>query len=151
MIKPRGPEGFMYVEVFGEPKPQPRPRACVRGRHAMMYDAGTADHWKWLVGKAIREAGFTLEAEKSFHVEMNFYISRPKSHYSQSKKNFGCLKSDVPLFCTKKPDCDNLAKAVLDAMTDTQCVWRDDSQVVILNISKQYGGPAGVEIKIKTI
>jgi Holliday junction resolvase RusA-like endonuclease len=40
-----------------------------------------------------------------------------------------------------KPDCDNLAKAVLDCITQLGCFWRDDSQVVHLTISKEYTLP----------
>ena len=36
---------------------------------------------------------------------------------------------------TTKPDADNLAKAVLDALTDLG-FWGDDSQIVVLHISK---------------
>lgn len=40
---------------------------------------------------------------------------------------------------TKKPDCDNVAKAVLDAMNGL--VFFDDSQVVELHLRKEYGEP----------
>jgi len=37
---------------------------------------------------------------------------------------------------TVKPDCDNLLKLLLDAGNDI--LWRDDSQIVQLECSKQY-------------
>lgn len=40
----------------------------------------------------------------------------------------------------KKPDVDNIAKVVLDAMN--KCVWSDDSQVHGLAVSKVYDGQA---------
>lgn len=33
---------LLNIFVSGEPKPQPRTRACVRGKHAGTYDPGTA-------------------------------------------------------------------------------------------------------------
>lgn len=39
---------------------------------------------------------------------------------------------------TAKPDADNLAKAVLDAMTRAGA-WKDDSQVSSLRVMKYYG------------
>ena len=46
-----------------------------------------------------------------------------------------------------KPDCDNLAKAVLDALNGV--LWQDDSQVVELSVSKWYA--AGDESPRTTI
>lgn len=38
---------------------------------------------------------------------------------------------------TSRPDCDNLAKLILDVMTDLG-YWHDDSQIAKLSISKQF-------------
>ena len=49
-----------------------------------------------------------------------------------------------------KPDIDNAAKLVLDALNGT--AWRDDSQVTLLEASKmprtRYGGGCAVEIRV---
>jgi Holliday junction resolvase RusA-like endonuclease len=42
-----------------------------------------------------------------------------------------------------KPDLDNLAKAVMDAISDLGTIWRDDSQVAALRMSKMYTGCGG--------
>ena len=47
---------------------------------------------------------------------------------------------------TKKPDLDNLAKAVLDAMNKT--IIKDDSQIYSLNIQKYYDENPGIGIII---
>jgi Holliday junction resolvase RusA-like endonuclease len=49
---------------------------------------------------------------------------------------------------TKRPDIDNLAKAVKDALKGV--VYRDDSQIVEAHLFKQYGEPA-VKIELKTL
>ncbi|MEV8610235.1 RusA family crossover junction endodeoxyribonuclease [Amycolatopsis sp. NPDC051373] len=49
----------------------------------------------------------------------------------------------------KKPDCDKLSRAVLDALT--KVVWVDDSQVVHLDATKriaEIGEPPGVHISV---
>ena len=48
---------------------------------------------------------------------------------------------------TKKPDCDNMAKIVLDALNEV--AFHDDSQIVDLHIKKQYGDFPNVMIKLK--
>ena len=53
---------------------------------------------------------------------------------------------------TKKPDIDNIAKSVLDALNGT--AWNDDKQVCSPNVSKQYERStpnAGVEVWIREI
>ena len=45
---------------------------------------------------------------------------------------------------TKKPDLDNLAKAVLDAMNGV--VFLDDSQIVKLTLSKRYSKLGNIQI-----
>lgn len=51
-------------------------------------------------------------------------------------------KLDAP-----KPDVDNYAKAVLDAMTKAG-VWKDDSQVAFLAIKKQWGDVGSLSIEV---
>jgi Holliday junction resolvase RusA-like endonuclease len=53
-------------------------------------------------------------------------------------------KAATTVFCTKKPDCDNIAKIVLDALNGI--AFHDDSQVSCLTVHKHYvaastGGP----------
>lgn len=68
-------------------------------------------------------------------VALRFYMKRPKSHYRSVQKK-PVLKDDAPTFHTNKPDGDNLAKAVLDALGGL--VWDDDKQVSHLSVEKWY-------------
>lgn len=52
---------------------------------------------------------------------------------------------------TKKPDVDNLAKAILDALVKEAKILGDDNMVTDLNVQKRYiepGHPEGVEIDL---
>ena len=56
----------------------------------------------------------------------------------------------IPMPHASKPDIDNLAKAVMDAMGDCD-VWADDAQVAELHASKQYadeGGDCGCDVTV---
>lgn len=79
------------------------------------------------------------------HLALNFHMLRPKSHF----KKDGMRKPIVPAYCQSKPDADNLAKAVMDAITNTG-LWRDDSQVIYLSITKRYqtGTATGCEVMV---
>lgn len=49
--------------------------------------------------------------------------------------------------CNKRPDCDNIAKGLLDAMQETGW-FADDGQIYDLSISKYYGEQFGIYIEM---
>jgi len=126
--------------VQGEPKGQPRARACIRGKHAGVYDPGTANAWKHAVADAWRQ----WRAEPftgPVHLGLDFIFKRPLSHY-RTGKNAGLLRDSAPLAHTGKPDCDNLAKAVMDELTRLGA-WEDDRLVCRLAVSRQWAPERG--------
>ena len=121
--------------VLGLPKPQGRPRAFSRGKHAAVYSPTT--EWK----ESVKYAASKLDKIEAEALEMNleFFFTRPNSHY-RSGKNSHLLKESAPKYHTKRPDVDNLAKAVLDACQDGG-LFKDDSAIVGLTIEKFYIDP----------
>lgn len=124
--------------ITGEPKGQPRPRAFARKMGAVhvarFYDSDVADAWK----RAVKRALFEMLEENRWEltlgpvsVSLNFAMPRPKSHRSAKG-----LRPSASKFHVNKPDVDNLAKLILDQITRSGCVWRDDSQVVSLTVHK---------------
>lgn len=139
---------FPPVQLFviGEPKGQPRPRAFARNGIVRMYDPATAEGWKAAIADEWRRSASAHEkTTQPVCLTLAFYMPRPKSHFTTK----GLLKPSAPKYFAKKPDADNLAKAVMDALTQLG-VWQDDDQVVILKVSKQYadGGRTGCEIQL---
>ena len=49
---------------------------------------------------------------------------------------------------TKRPDCDNAAKELIDAMSG---FWLDDAQIVDLHIKKYYAEKATIYIKVEEL
>lgn len=81
-------------------------------------------------------------------VTVDFYFPRPKSHYYTTKARNGELRDDAPELHDKKPDCDKLVRAIGDGMTGV--VYRDDSQIALLEVRKLYswlGGSCDVIVK----
>jgi Holliday junction resolvase RusA-like endonuclease len=137
----------------GIPKGQPRVRACIRGRHAGVYDPGTANDWKACVMLAANKALAGATARPVFigplRVGLEVVFPRPKSHFTAK----GALKPSAPLWHTGKPDRDNLDKGVLDALTQIQ-MWADDAQVCDGPISKRFaalGEASGCHIHISIL
>jgi crossover junction endodeoxyribonuclease RusA len=79
-------------------------------------------------------------------VRLEFYFTRPKSHYRTGRHSH-LLKPSAPEHpITKGQDVDKLARAVLDALTTI--VYHDDRQVVILASVKDYGPSEGCHIVV---
>ena len=132
----------MTFFIHGDPKGQPRPRAFARKMGAKyvarVYDSDVADDWKRAVDAAIlkscREKQFTTDDKTPFEVVMTFWMRRPKSHFNAQ----GLIKLTSPIRHAQKPDVDNLVKLVLDRITRSKLIWRDDSQVAYLTVAKYW-------------
>ena len=142
---------YLYIRVTGEPKGTPRTKARSVVGHARVYTPATADDWKGNVMREAIAAGgrtFFHDRNEAVRVEMAFLFRRPASHYG--KKG---LKPSAPAHYTKKPDADNAAKGVLDALVDCGTLF-DDAPVVDLFISKQWADGEelpGVEIELRKL
>ena len=98
-----------------------------------MYDPGTANDWKTVVRNSCLNVWDQTMIDEPVSVTLHFRLPRPRSHFRSN----GLLKENADNWVTKKPDLDNLEKAVLDALTDIG-LWRDDSLVVHVLKSKTY-------------
>ena len=78
-------------------------------------------------------------------VTVAIYITVPIPASYSKKRTEACLSgSERPI---KKPDIDNVAKCFLDAMNEI--VYKDDTQVLTLHITKVYGTVGMVEVMVK--
>ena len=139
--------------VFGDPVPQGSMKAfVVKGRPILTSTSKNLKEWRNLVAYQANSyitenslVGFYANAEP-VKVVAKFYFARPKSHFKAS----GELRLRAPRFKRTRPDIDKLARAVLDALTGV--FFEDDSQVVFLQVEKEYaelGEGPGVEISIE--
>lgn len=130
--------------ILGEPVPQGRPRFFRRGRFIGTYDPQKSQDFKQKVALFAKTAGVTL-SDKAIKIRLDFWLPRPKSLYRKSDPEFG-------MFCSKRPDIDNLIKAVLDGLNGI--AFKDDGQVCELQARKFYhskGGMPATEISIEEI
>lgn len=97
---------------------------------------------------ARREMGdrYPFERGIAVKVKIKAYFPIPKSYTKEHRLR--CLSGAE---ChTKRPDCDNIEKLVLDALNN--CVFWDDSQVVSIECEKTYTGNDGhIEIEVSTL
>ena len=125
--------------VPGDPVPQPRPQVSTRGGFARAYvPAKHPVHaYRQAVALAAKLVGLGTITEP-IQVCVVLVFERPKSHTTGR----GVVKATAPRL--PKPDVDNLAKAVLDALGD----FFDDTLVESLQVSKSYGDVACTKVVI---
>jgi len=153
------------INVRGEPKAQPRTKAtavCPQGcpgRHPgqkkksrpfiKMYtpdDTGKVTAWKQAIMLAIKPHVPANPHDRPFTVDCTFYLKRPVT--MMRLKDIDQVEPHG-----KKPDRDNLDKAVLDAITQSG-FWRDDSLACFGTIRKYYTDKrqgTGARITIRSV
>lgn len=83
--------------------------------------------------------------EKLISVDIQTFYSIPKA-FSKVKAN-DAINGDIRP--TTKPDCDNVIKAVLDALNGI--AYYDDKQVVSVSCNKYYGETGCLKITINEL
>lgn len=121
-----------------EPKPKGRPKFTRIG-HAYTPKA-TRDYEKQI--RDFYKENASDYYDSPIKVSLVFYMPIPKSI---SKKKMELMKSGV-IRHTKKPDSDNLAKAVLDGINGV--AFEDDKLITELRIKKRYGSVVGTAMVI---
>lgn len=114
-----------------EPVPKQRPnfsrsKKAYTPKKTREYEKKIADYFKTYPNR--------IKFEKDIPLAINlvFGMPIPKSASKSRKEAMfeGIIKH------TKRPDVDNMAKAVLDALNGL--AWEDDSQIVRLSVTKEY-------------
>ena len=80
-------------------------------------------------------------------LEAFIYVTFPVPASYSKKRTEACLSGQEKH--TKKPDLDNVVKAVLDGMSDI--VFLSDSQITSIHATKVYGEVAKVEVLVKQV
>jgi Holliday junction resolvase RusA-like endonuclease len=133
---------FMVTyQVQLDPQGKGRPKFTRQGR--AYTPAKTVAYEKAIQEQAKAAMGASEPLETP--VAVYIYIIMPIPQSYTKKRTEACLSgTDRP---TKKPDIDNVAKAFLDAMNGI--VYKDDTQVVSLHVTKVYSTVGMVEVLVK--
>lgn len=86
-----------------------------------------------------------LPYENQVRAEIEVLVAVPKSDSKTKKK----AKIEGMIRPTVKPDCDNLAKSILDSLNGL--AYQDDKQVVELSIKKYYAENAEVRVRLTEV
>ena len=135
----------IQFDVIGKPYGQKRPRAFRRGKFLGIYAPKENVEYAEKVVNAYLQACGGLKLSKKgkeviteyryqdvpMVIEIQAFFKKPKL-----TKKEQALNLPKHLFPTKKPDGDNIAKAILDSLNAV--AYHDDSYVTELSVSKYY-------------
>ena len=129
--------------VPGEAVGKGRPRVSTIGGHARMFTPQKTANYETLIAMAAQQAmqGRELIAGPVL-LEMKIAVSVAQSW--SKKKTAEALAGDV--MPTKKPDADNVLKAICDGINGI--VFKDDVQVVNVSLSKRFSETPGVSVRV---
>lgn len=132
--------------VYGEPVAQGRPRGSIRNGKVHMRDPAKSKYFKQYVALIASQHRPEKVITGPVSMDVKVYRPMPKSVSNSKRRKKSCKGSSEP---TTKPDVDNYVKGVKDALN--HLIYKDDSQVVDLTVSKFYSEEPRVEIKIKEV
>lgn len=134
------------IVVAGEPQGKGRPRfiRTATGGRAITPPKTRAyeDFIKW---EYTRQCNYFFKDKTMLKMEINAFFKVPSSKSKKQKEKM--LNNEIRP--TKKPDMDNIVKAVADALN--KVAYIDDSQIVECIVKKYYSKEPRIEIFIEEI
>lgn len=135
----------LTIEIDGKPFGKQRPRVVSRGGFARAYTPIETINYQNKVKSAYINKYGNRRLEGKIEANIGAYFSVPESASKKKKKEL--IENNVPY--TKKPDCDNIAKCVLDALNDI--AYDDDSQICRLTVEKRYNEKSKTIVALKEV
>ena len=131
--------------VPGEPVGKGRPRAFRAGAGIRMHTpAKTASYENKVALFAVSALqGLRMDADAPYRVTIRAFLGMPAS---LSAKKRDAMEGTA---CLKKPDADNIAKAVCDALNGV--IWKDDSQVFDIRVVKRWAAVGRLEVFVEDL
>ena len=132
--------------IPGNPRGKQRPRLCKFNGKNYVYTPKETVNYEDLV-KSSYLAKYNLCFEKDVPLEVLILaaFSIPK----KIKKGLKSLMAAGVLLPTKRPDCDNIIKIILDGLNGV--AYHDDSQICRVSLKKIYSEKPGVAVLIRNI
>lgn len=138
----------LKFKIPGSPIGQGRPKFSTINGHAVAYDPEKSRNYKayvkLLATQAMKEQGFTMiDGPCCLDILACFEVPKSKS------KKFRQAALEGRERPVKKPDIDNIVKALQDALNGL--AYKDDSSIVFLSVAKCYSEVPRVEVILREI
>lgn len=137
----------MKFTIPGEPQGKARPRVVRNGDFTRAYTPEKTASYENLVRLEYQSqcGNWFYDKEIPLAVTITAHFAPPAS---ASKRKLAAML-DKLLFPMKKPDLDNVAKIVCDALNGI--AYHDDAQIVTLHVRKLYAVMPKVDVEISEV
>ena len=137
------PDKEVSFTVPGKPFGKQRPRITRRGKFTTTYTPKETVEYENLVKLSYYNSAGDTKLNGAIKADIKGIFPVPTSVSNKQKEKM--ISGEIKY--TKKIDCDNMAKCILDALNNI--AYDDDSQIYDLKVTKEYGEVPRVEITLK--
>ena len=128
------------------PKGKQRLRICRINERNITYTPKQTTEYEKLVRASYNSVSkVKFQKDKPLEISIISLFSIPQ----HTSKNLKKLILNGEILPTKKPDSDNVVKAILDALNGV--CYHDDNQICKVNFVKIYAENPGVKVRIKEL
>lgn len=138
------PKGYVCFDVLGEPTGKGRPKfTTINGYARAITPKDTVTYENLIKVEYRRQCGTQRYGDDAMiGMKVTAFYGIPKS--VSKKKREAMLNGNIRP--TKKPDYDNIAKVVSDALNDV--AYKDDKNIVDCVVQKWYSDKPRIEVKM---
>lgn len=133
---------MIKFSIPGEPHGKGRPRFTTKGGFSKPYTPEATASYENLVKVMCQMQHKSYEADVPLEMTIIAYYGIPVSTSKKKRE----LMLNKKLFPTKKPDADNVAKIICDALNGV--AYHDDKQSSVLHVYRFYSDNPRVEVYI---
>lgn len=128
--------------IAGEPQGKGRPRFSTRGGFVKTYTPENTASYENFVKVCYLNEFHDFKITGEIDAEIIAYFPIPKN-FSKKKRQLASYGEIRP---AKKPDCDNIAKIILDSLNGI--AYEDDKQIIDLKVAKFYSDDPHVKVTL---
>ena len=135
----------VYFNIPGKPRGKERPRTRRFKNFITTYTPKNTVEYENCVRNSYKNSVGNVKLQDAIEADILAIFEPPKSTSNKEKQRM----IDGKVRYTKKSDCDNIAKVVLDALNNI--AYNDDSQICDLHVKKIYGEEPKVRVILRQV
>ena len=139
----RKEENVRTFTVWHAPQGKERPRVVYGRAYTPTKTREAEEAIQWAYRTQVHEPPYEARVPLNVWVQAVFTVPKSDSRAAKADKLEGRVRP------CRKPDADNIAKLILDALNGL--AWYDDAQITGLSVTKRYGETECMRVSMWTV